>query len=177
MGGFGAYNLALKYPDKFGAVIGVLPALNLRWIGGDGDYMADFDPCCWGWRTNLSDPCEVLGDFGIIKVRMKDFIYPVFGSGDEALRLSADENPIELLDKVNLQPGQLKMFIGIACLDEFNLDAQALSFVARLRDRGLRGDAEVLTFKYGRHSERTARQMFPHIVDWLSCVLAAEGIR
>ena len=177
MGGFGAYNIALKNPDKFGTVIGVLPALNLRWVDCHGDYMADFDPCCWGWRNNLSDPCEILGDFGIIKVRMKDFIYPVFGSGDEALRLSSEENPIELLDRVNLQPGSLKMFIGVACQDEFNLDAQALSFIYRLREKGLRGDADVLTFKYGHHSERTGKQMLPHVIDWLASVLASASIQ
>lgn len=177
MGGFAAFNIGLKYADKFGTVIGVMPALNLRWIDCRGDCMGDFDPCCWGWRTNIDDPCEVIGDFGVIKVRMKDFIYPVFGRGEEALRLASNENPIELLDKTNLQPGVLKMFVGVGCQDEFNLDAQCLSFLWRLREKGLRGDAEAVVFKYGRHSERTAMLLLPKAVDWLNAVLAAEGIR
>lgn len=169
MGGFGAYNIGLKYADKFGTVVGLLPALNLRWVDCHNNYLADFHPCCWGWRTSIADPCELIGEFGIIQVRMKDFIYPVFGRDESALRLAAEENPIELLDKVNLQPNVLNLYVGIACQDEFNLDAQAFSFLYRLREKGL--SAHVKTLKHGRHNEATARAMIPDVIDWLAWVL------
>jgi pimeloyl-ACP methyl ester carboxylesterase len=87
MGGFGAYNLAMKHPDCFKVVVGIFPPLNLRWINCRGRYMANFEPCCWGWRTEVDRGHEVIGRFyhGIVIVRLKQVIDPLFGRGPEAI--------------------------------------------------------------------------------------------
>ena len=53
MGGFSAFNLGIKHKQAFGVVVGIFPPVNLRWMGKDGDYFANFNPKNWGWRTDL----------------------------------------------------------------------------------------------------------------------------
>ena len=64
MGGGAAFNKAIKYPDLFRVAVGVFPPLNTRWEDCHGRYMANFDPCCWGWRTNFNRPCSAVGRAG-----------------------------------------------------------------------------------------------------------------
>jgi S-formylglutathione hydrolase FrmB len=166
MGGFGAYNTAIKYPWLFGTVVGVMPALNIRWVDERGNYQTNFDPYNWGWRNRHDNPNEVIGQFGHVKIRMKDFVYPVFGTDFNAILLAHQENPIELIDACQLKNGELDMFVGYACKDEFNLDAQAESFIYLARSRGLA--IAVHKVPNGTHSEATALGMIPHVINWLA---------
>src|SRR5262249_16071574 len=63
MGGWAAFNKVFKYPDRFRVAVGIFPPLNLRWVDCHCRYMANFDPCCWGWRTDFSRSCETIGRF------------------------------------------------------------------------------------------------------------------
>jgi S-formylglutathione hydrolase FrmB len=165
MGGFGAYNTAIKYPWLFGTVIGVMPALNIRWVDQKGCYQTNFDPYNWGWRNRHDDPNEVLAKVSHIKIRMCDFIYPVFGTDFNAIMLASQENPIELIDHYRLRNGDLDMFVGYAGRDEFNLDAQAESFIYLARSRGIA--VGVHKVPGGTHSEMTAQGMIPNVIEWL----------
>lgn len=168
MGGFGAFNIALKHPDRFRTVVGIMPALNLRWIGACGCYFDNFHPQHWGWREVMAAPYEPVGRFGpcgIVKIRARDVIYPAFGSGPEALGRIKAENPIELLMHSKLQGRELAMYIAYAGRDEFNLDAQAESFIYVAQQRQL--DLTVDYHPHGRHNRRTAFQMLPGVVNWL----------
>jgi len=169
MGGFGAFNLALKYPDRFQTVVGIMPALNLRWVGACGRYFDNFDPHHWGWREIMAPPDEPVGRFGpcgIVKLRARDVIYPAFGSGPQALQRIQAENPIELLMQSSLRGRDLAMYIAYAGRDEFNLDAQAESFIYVARQREL--DLTVDFHPNGRHNRQTALRMLPGVVQWLS---------
>src|SRR5207248_3093981 len=99
MGVFGAYNLAFKYPDRFKILIGVFPPLNLRWVDCDCRYRSNYDPCCWGWRTSVDRGREVIARFygGLITIRLRRLIDPLFGRGPEAIAAISRETPIELL--------------------------------------------------------------------------------
>jgi hypothetical protein len=176
MGGFGAYNIGIKHRDTFGIVIGVLPVLNLRWMDCKGDYFADFDPFDWGWRNTAYDPEEVVGKFmhDLIKLRMKDLLYPAFGDGCEGMIRASAENPIELVDRHQLRNGQLDMYIGYARYDEFNLDAQAESFIYLVKSRGI--CPYVLCDENGRHNESTAERMLPDVINWLGDRLRYHGV-
>ncbi|MCS7014662.1 MAG: esterase family protein [Gemmatales bacterium] len=168
MGGFGAFNLALKHPDRFKTVAGIMPALNLRWLGACGGYFDDFDPQHWGWREVMAAPLEPVGRFGpcgIVKLRACDVIYPAFGSGPQALERIRRENPIELLLQSQLHGHDLSMYIAYAGRDEFNLDAQAESFIYVARQRQL--DLTVDYHPRGRHNQSTAFRMLPNLVRWL----------
>jgi S-formylglutathione hydrolase FrmB len=168
MGGFGAYNLAMKYPDLFKVVVGIFPPLNLRWVDCHGRYMANFDPCCWGWRTEVDRGHEVIGRFyaGLITIRLKKVVDPLFGRGPEAIEAVSRENPIEMIDRLGLQDGVLEMFVGYGGRDEFNLDAQVESFLYRAKQRGL--GVSVAYDPQGRHNPSTAKKLFPAMVDWLA---------
>jgi S-formylglutathione hydrolase FrmB len=171
MGGFAAYNLAMKYPERFKEAIGMFPPLNLRWVDCHGRYLADFDPCCWGWRTRIRN-CEPVGRFfcGLVTIRMRSVIHPLFGSGPEAVEAISRENPIEMIDRLDLQDGVLDMYVAYGGKDEFNLDAQVESFLFHAKERGL--GITVAYDPQGRHNVATAKKFFPGMVEWLAPRLA-----
>jgi S-formylglutathione hydrolase FrmB len=170
MGGFGAFNLGIKYGCKIKIIVGVFPAVNLRWVDCHQRYMANFDPCCWGWREKLH-MCEVMGRYGPIVITQKQLIYPLYGrGGDEALAEISQQNPIEMLDTYNVQPGQFDMFIAYGGKDQFNIDAQVESFLWLAEARGL--CVGVNYDPKGRHDLRTGLKLFPGVVEWLAPRLA-----
>jgi S-formylglutathione hydrolase FrmB len=169
MGGFGAYNLAIKHRDNFKLVVGLFPPVNLRWVDCHERYRSNFDPCCWGWRHELR-PHEVIARFYGIPIRMWQLVKPIYGLGPDAIPKMSDENPIELLEKYDVRPGQLDMYIAYAGKDEFNIDAQVESFLEVARRRSL--EVGVGYEPNGRHNIRTGLKLFPGIADWLSVRLA-----
>ena len=172
MGGFGAYNLAFKYPQLFKVVIGVLPPLNLRWVDCHGNYRAKFDPCCWGWRTELNRRREVLARFwcGLVKVRVKRLIDPLYDRRPKALAAISRENPIEMLVRKDVREGLFDMYVAYGRKDQFNVDAQVESFLYVAKQRGI--TVGVGYDPKGKHNEKTADRLFPGIVNWLGPLLA-----
>jgi hypothetical protein len=175
MGGFAAYNLSMKYPETFKIAIGIFPPLNLRWVDCHCNYMANFYPCCWGWKTSVKNGHEVVARFlgGLVRIRLKHVVDPIYGRGPDAIEAISYENPIEMIDRLKIPDGLLDMYIAYGGKDEFNLDAQVESFVYRARQRGL-----TLTVDYdpeGNHSPGTARYFFPSMIRWLAPRLAPFG--
>lgn len=171
MGGGGAYNIAIKHRDRFGVVIGIFPPLNNRWLDCHCDYMANFDPCCWGWRTSVSNGREVVGRFyGVVRIHMRQVIGPLYGLGPDAVAAISEENPIELIDRLDLHEGELEMYVAYGGRDQFNLDAQVESFLYRARQRGL--CVAVGYDPQGKHDLATAYRLFPDILSWLAPRLA-----
>lgn len=166
LGGGAAYHHAIKFRDRFGVVLGIYPPLNTRWMDCHGNYRGNFDPCCWDWRTDVRKGCEPVGRFfGLIKVPLRRFVYPLYGRGDDAIIEVSKNNPIEMMDRLNLQPGQLEMFVAYGKKDNFNLDAQIESFVFRARQRSI--PMTVICDPNGRHNLRTAKSFFPAAIRWL----------
>jgi S-formylglutathione hydrolase FrmB len=174
MGGGAAYNLGIKHRDQFKIVLGIFPPLNNRWVDCHCRYFGNFDPCCWGWRTDFSRSHEAIARFYLIfTVRLKNVIGPLYDIGpDTAYQVSLD-NPIEMIDRLHLQEGELAMFVGYARRDQFNIDAQVESFLYRARERGL--TVETVYDPRGRHDVRTAIKMLPDAVDWLARQLGPYG--
>src|SRR5262249_5776857 len=110
MGGFAAFNLGIKHRAGFGVVIGVFPPLNLRWVNTKGRYFANFDPHNWGWRTTVDQGHQVIARFygGLLTIRLRQVIDPLFGRGAEAIAQVSLENPIEMVDRLALRPGTWK---------------------------------------------------------------------
>jgi S-formylglutathione hydrolase FrmB len=167
MGGGVAFRLAIRYPQQFGVAVGIFPPLNLRWVDCRGRYMADFDPGCWGWRTNFDTGHQVVGRFyGVLTVRLRQVIVPLYGRRNpQTLARVIAENPIEMLDQYDVQPGQFEMYIAYAGRDEFNIAAQVESFLYRARQRGL--CVGVSYDPRGRHNKATALRLVPDLVAWL----------
>jgi S-formylglutathione hydrolase FrmB len=172
MGGRAAFADVIKYRDRFKVAVGVFPPLNLRWISCRGRYMDPFDPCCWGWRTDFSRGREVVGRFyGVITVRLRRTAYPLFGRNNpDTLNQVIAANPIELLDLYDVKPGDVELYVAYAGKDEFNLGAQAESFLYRAREKGLA--VGVGYEPKGRHNVRTAMKLLPGIIEWLNERLA-----
>lgn len=168
MGGFGAYNLGIKHPELFGVILGVFPPVNLRWVNCHGRYMGNFDPCCWGWRSDRIPGREVVGRFylGLVRVHASRLLTPLFGRGPEVLPSLSRENPIEMLTRYCVQPGEYEMYIAYAGKDQFNIDAQVESFLYRAHQLGL--CIGVGYAPHGRHNRRTAARLFPDAADWLA---------
>jgi hypothetical protein len=172
MGGFSAYNLAFKHREAFGIVIGIFPPLNLRWVNLKGKYFAKFDPKDWGWRTKPDQGNEVIARFygGALKVRLRKVLDPLFGPTADALYDVARENPIEMIDRLQVQPGELCMYVAYGGKDEFNIDAQVESFLYMARWRGLK--VKVGYEPKGHHSLATAKKLFPGVIEWLAPLIA-----
>ena len=170
MGGVGAFCIGLKHPERFGLLVGLMPALNLRWMDQNGNYMAPFDPNNWGWRNSVNDPKEVIGKFGPLKIHVKDILIPAFGKGNSAILLASENNPIELIDRFKVKPGQVEMLITMAGKDNFNLETQAQSFIYLAEHRGIHIDT--YTEPKGSHNVSTAQKMIPTIFSWLNSKLA-----
>jgi pimeloyl-ACP methyl ester carboxylesterase len=169
-GGGAAFRLAIKYRDRVGVVFGIHPPLNLRWVDCHGHYFANFDPDCWGWRTDIRGREPIGRFYGVIKIRLRAIVDPLFGRGPEAVEDISRENPIELIDTFGLREGELAMYVAYAGRDQFNLDAQVESFLYRARERGL--TVQVGYEPRGRHDRRTAKKLIPGILDWLAPLLA-----
>jgi S-formylglutathione hydrolase FrmB len=170
MGGFAAFNLAMKHSDVFKVAIGVFPPLNLRWVDCHCNYRAKFDPDCWGWRTSADHPREVIGSFylGLIKIRLRQMIDKLFDPEDVIEALSR-ENPIEMIDRLGIKEGRISMYVAYGGKDGYNIDTQVESFLYRARERGL--TVGVGYMPRGRHNMITAQRLFPGIADWLGAQL------
>jgi S-formylglutathione hydrolase FrmB len=173
MGGGAAFNKCIKYPDRFKVVVGIFPPVNLRWENCRGRYMANFDPCCWGWREDFQRPLEPVGRFyfGLVTIRLRQVYMPLFGRKDpSATERISQENPIEMLEAYNVREGEREMFIAYGGKDEFNIDAQVESFLFVAKQRGL-----TVTVSYdprGRHNRATAYRLLPDVFSWLTPRLA-----
>ncbi|MCI0378135.1 MAG: hypothetical protein L0215_11035 [Gemmataceae bacterium] len=167
MGGFGAFNLGLRHKQSFGIVVGIFPPLNLRWLDNCCNYMANFSPQNWNWRTSLDRRHEVVAKFacGLVKLHISQFVEPLFGMGDQAVHQIARNNPIELIDTLKIRNGDLAMYVGYGGKDEFNIDAQVESFLYLCKERGI--SVGVGYEPHGRHDMATALRLWPGLAEWL----------
>lgn len=164
MGGTGAFGQAVKYKDRYKIVIGIMPAVNIRWVDCRGHYRTKFDPNNWGWRSQPK-PLEVIGDFGPLKKVHAGMMYrPVVGIGQEAIALMSCVNPIEILARSNLKDGELSMYMAYSGCDEFNIDTQVESYLFLARQRGITVSADF--YPAGRHNVETGLQMMPRALEW-----------
>ena len=164
-GGWAAYTLAIRHRPRFGVVIGLLPLLNPRWVDCHGKYRGDFDPCCWGWRDRL-DKDEVLALFYGFVVRLRWTVEQFFGWGPSAVARISHENPTEMLDRCDVRPGELAMYVAYVGRDQLNCDALTESFLYVARRRGLCVRVDYCAAM--RHTVTNALTFVPRALDWLA---------
>jgi len=164
MGGAAAFAHAIKYRERYKIAIGFHPAVNMRWVDCHDRYRRAFDPSCWGWRTRLR-PNESLGRTKGFAVRFKYLLDPLIGRGPDAIARLSEFNPIEMLERYDIQPGDLDLFIAYGGKDELNIDAQVESFLHVAGERGL--EVGVTYDPHGRHDLATAMRLFPEMIEWV----------
>jgi S-formylglutathione hydrolase FrmB len=165
LSGWAAYSVALKNTNRFGAVVGILPPLNMRWVDCHGNAKSRFDPNCWGWRTELEKDELITCAYGI-PATLKRAIEPYFGWGPEGLAWLSRENPIELLDAYQIQPNEIAMYISYIKHDEYNVAPQVESFlyVAAHRSLDVTVDYHPLI---PTHNVLVCMNRFPRALEWL----------
>jgi S-formylglutathione hydrolase FrmB len=167
MGGGAAFHAALKYRDRVGVAVGFMPPVNTRWVDCHGRYLSDFDPNCWGWRTDVSRRREVVGRFyGVITIRISRVFEPLYDRDAAGIEQISRENPIEMLERLDVQPGDLQMIVAYGGRDQFNIAAQVESFLYVARERSL--DVAVCYDPKGKHDFPTAERLFPCVLKWLA---------
>ncbi len=184
MGGFAAYNIALKHRDRFAIVAGISPPVNMRYVDLHNNYMADFDPNNWGLRQTFNDPDEVLAYFPVVypvlglpvqtelPITVEMWFGPVWGLGREGARFVAQESPLELLAKNPVRPGELDMYIAYAKDDPLNIDAQVESFVWWCRQSSIPVDVKAVP--YGGHTTEFLQSQLPDLFRWIGQRLRAR---
>jgi S-formylglutathione hydrolase FrmB len=137
-GGYGTMGLAIKHRDFFSAVATLAGPLNLRYSNCDEFYFENFNPETFRWKTRY-DRDEVIGKFyaGLMKVRARRFMSPVFGEGEAAAARIMQTNPADLIQTTGLQPGELAIYVNYPGRDNFNFDAQDESFEWVAAQRGI----------------------------------------
>jgi S-formylglutathione hydrolase FrmB len=168
-GGFGAYNIGFKHRCDFKILAGFLPALNLRYQDCHGRYFAPFDPSCTGLIDHMRPWKPVARFYGVVAVRQKALAKPLFGRDRDAIRRLAEENPVEMLDRLEIRPDEFDMFVGYSGRDEFNMKAQCESFVYAAARRGV--GVTTAFDPQGHHTSATAKRLFPAFVSWLGPLL------
>ena len=168
MGGHGAFSKTMKHPDKFRIALGVLAPLNMLYTSCRGRYMDNFDPCCWKQRTEPGRSWEIVGQFyGFLIITQGHLIHPMYGKNNpEALELMRQDNPFDLLDSRDVKPGQFEFFVAYVGKDDFNLDAQAESFLYRAKQKCLPVTVRYLPNRH--HGRRSARSFLPDVIVWLN---------
>ena len=166
MGGNAAMRMALRHHDRIGAAISIFGALDLRYQDICGGFLGNIpraDPRTNYNRTRL--PVARLA--GVVPVRLKQFAEPLFDLRDPHVADQIrEQNPKDLLDDLDLQPGDLKILVAYGRFDDYNFDSQARSFAQAARARGL--EVEEVVDKWGRHSRRTATRLFPSALDFIA---------
>jgi S-formylglutathione hydrolase FrmB len=169
-GGVGALNIALKHQDFFGAAVTVAGAANLRYDNVQGEYLDDFSPATYRWKTEY-EPHEVIAEYaaGLVKIRAERFIGPVFGSGPGVVARVARENPADLLFRLP-PPTETPILLCYGERDQFNMDAQGASFAWLAQCRGVH--VEVRYNPQWDHTPASFRPAQRHVLDWLGQWLA-----
>src|SRR5262249_16061897 len=130
-------------------------------------------PNCMGWRTEIQPWAPVGRFYGVIVVRQRRLIAPLYGNPRQALPDIRRENPIEMLDDYGVKPGELQMFVAYVGKAEFNIDAQVESFLYIARSKGFTVTSVYLP--KGHHTTESARKLVPAMIDWLGLEMSQYG--
>ena len=93
----------------------------------------------------------------------------------DVIKEIAAMNPIEMIEYYKVDKTDLSFFLAYGGKDQFNLDAQAESFLDRAREKNL--DITVRYDPKGKHDTPTAIRILPELLEWLGGQMAekAEG--
>jgi S-formylglutathione hydrolase FrmB len=163
-GGSAAFALAIKHRERVKVAMGFMPLLNLRYVDCHGHYRRPFDPDCFAMRERMH--ClEPLGRRRMFVLRFGDLFVPLFGHGAQAVAGLSRINPLELMERCDLQPGELDLYVAYGGKDEFNVAAQVESFLYCAEQRGI--DVAVDYDPNGKHDLATGTRMLHPALRWV----------
>jgi hypothetical protein len=168
--GWAVYTLAIRHRSRFGVVAAIMPFLNPRYLDCKGTPRGDFNPCCWSMRCEL-EKNQLQGIYYGYPITVRRMIEPLFGWGPQGLAWLSAENPIEVMVRENLCPGELAMFIGYIGRDQLHADSQIESFLHVAQQRGLCISVDYRP-KIRSHTVRTGIRFLPSVAEWLGPLMA-----
>jgi S-formylglutathione hydrolase FrmB len=163
MGGAAAFTLAIKHRDRVRTAIAFMPPLNLRYVDCRGGYHTAFDPECFALRERIG-PFDSLGRRRLFALRFNGLFAPMFGRGTQAIAGISDVNPLEVMERCDLRPGELDLYVAYGGKDEFNIAAQVDSFLYFARRRGV--EVEVDFDPSGKHDLASGRKQQLRALQW-----------
>jgi S-formylglutathione hydrolase FrmB len=178
MGGYGTLYYGVTHPSFSHVLVPIYPAADLRY-GIRGDKLADFDPA--GYALIADDnPKRIVNaaaGWGLLGVTEYWLYYPVFDSDknpgpvwseDRPVweRLSA-VNPVELLDKGDVDLSGQRYYIIVGSKDDFNLDAHIPVIVPRLARHGAAVFPGTNIIPGGRHNPEFITAHIYEIIGWI----------
>jgi predicted esterase len=163
MGGSAAVALGIKHRDRVKLVLAIMPLLNLRHTDCHGRYRAGFDPECFALRERARG-WEPLGHRRLVTLRFGELFGPLYGRGPGLVEGLSRINPLELMEREGLRPGELDLFVGYGARDEFNVAAQVEGFLYFAARRGV--EVTVERDPLGRHDLSTGLRLLPAALKW-----------
>jgi hypothetical protein len=164
MGGLSAFNLAFKYKEKVGVIVGIMPLLDLLYADCHGNHFGAFDPCCLGMMEHYRRLASA-GHVKFIRIRNGKVMRPLFGPPSEVERRLLIENPVQMLELYDVKPGEYQMFITWTEEDNFSGNNEAKSFLYHAGQRGI--TADVAIEEHGQHNSTTGMKFFDRLAAWL----------
>src|SRR5262249_36996386 len=128
-----------------------------------GRYRAPFDPDCASLREEARG-FEALGRRRLFVLCFNDLFAPLYGRGPAMVAGMSSINPLELMVRHDLRPGELDLYVGYGAKDEFNVPAQVESFLYVARQRGIKVTVE--RDPEGGHNLATGRRLLPGALRW-----------
>ena len=173
-GGYGAMAIALKHRDVFGAVATLAGPLNMLYDNCAGGYGDDFDPATYRQRTEYDGEMVIARFyFGLLRRHVKTFLEPVYGCGTDVVAKLSCDNPADLLSSTDLRPGDLAIYLNYPGLDNYNFDAQNLSFAWLAAQRGV--NIDLTCVPGGHHNLAYIEGAEPTAYQWLGGHMVPPG--
>lgn len=164
-GGFAAISLCMRHRDRFQIAAGLAAPVNLRVSNDRGKYFKNFRPDRYQWRNDYRPKEIVARYFGIICLRAHRLLDHAFGPREILLENVREYNPADLLFDLDVQPGEVDLYISYPGCDNFNFDAHAESFVWLASQKGITVD--VVKDKHARHLSPFFVRNAPSMLWWL----------
>lgn len=143
----------------------------------DKVYFEDFNPKAYRWKTYYN-PREIIGVFyaGLLRVRARTFMAPVFGDGDVVVERIKATNPTDLVFSTDRKSAELAICANYPGRDSFNFDAQAESFQWPVAQKGI--ELAVVRDRERTHSQAYFRANIQPAMVWLGRPLLgpADGL-
>ena len=153
---------------------GVHPAVERALGGLQRPYIwPNFDPNCWGWRTEFNRGLQVVGRYYLVFTVRERWSASRSTAATTPTRpnWSARENPIEMLDAYDVRDGEFNMYIAYAGRDNFTSKPRSRAFSTAPASA-----ACTSPWTTGRAATTTRRrcwQCCPNALNWLGPKLAA----
>ena len=179
MGGFGAFYLGFQHPEISKILVGIFPAVDLRY-SCHGNHLADYALRCYQ-PISSDDPkrLRMVAFAGLFKQTEEELLYPVFK--DDFGQINAwrhdmpvwerirSVNPVDILrDNPTLDLSGTSMFMIAGSEDEYNIDSQVLSFIQVATSLGYNVAPEKPIVPRGRHTPYFLVSNMEQIIIWIN---------